>query len=257
MKKIVFTSGLPRTGSTLLSAILSQNPKFHAPSTSSVCHVFDAIFNIINVPGNNKIVFEKNLYNIFRSIMDSYHEGEGVHFDHNRVWTGRTELIQELYPDFKMIVTVRDICWILDSLERISIKNPHNKPSYAPIRFSSNVYERCETYMEVLIWPVYYALKDLIFKNISNAIIVEYDVLVSDPEKVMRYIYNHIEEPYFQHDFNNIENVEYYDYFGNDVNMPDMHKVKKQIYKEERKIIIPQDIIDKYSGMEIWKNLKS
>ncbi len=36
MKKIYFLSGLPRSGSTVLAAILSQNPSIHATSTSNL-----------------------------------------------------------------------------------------------------------------------------------------------------------------------------------------------------------------------------
>jgi sulfotransferase len=35
---IHFISGLPRSGSTLLSAILRQNPRFHAGMTGPVGH---------------------------------------------------------------------------------------------------------------------------------------------------------------------------------------------------------------------------
>ena len=37
-----FISGLPRSGSTLLAAILRQNTRFHAAMTSPVGHVFNA-----------------------------------------------------------------------------------------------------------------------------------------------------------------------------------------------------------------------
>ncbi len=36
MKNIYFLSGLPRSGSTVLAAILSQNPNIHATSTSNL-----------------------------------------------------------------------------------------------------------------------------------------------------------------------------------------------------------------------------
>ncbi len=36
MKNIYFLSGLPRSGSTVLAAILSQNPSIHATSTSNL-----------------------------------------------------------------------------------------------------------------------------------------------------------------------------------------------------------------------------
>ena len=39
MKQYVFLSGLPRTGSTLLSAILSQNPEIQAEGNSALCQI--------------------------------------------------------------------------------------------------------------------------------------------------------------------------------------------------------------------------
>ena len=39
---IHFISGLPRAGSTLLAALLRQNPRFHAGMTSPVGAIFNA-----------------------------------------------------------------------------------------------------------------------------------------------------------------------------------------------------------------------
>jgi len=38
-KKFFFISGLPRTGSTLLSSILYQNPLIHAEGNSALCQL--------------------------------------------------------------------------------------------------------------------------------------------------------------------------------------------------------------------------
>jgi sulfotransferase len=38
-KRYIGLSGLPRTGSTLLSSILSQNPEIHAEGNSAVCQL--------------------------------------------------------------------------------------------------------------------------------------------------------------------------------------------------------------------------
>ena len=44
MQKVVhFISGLPRSGSTLLAAILRQNPRFHAGMSSPVASLFMAL----------------------------------------------------------------------------------------------------------------------------------------------------------------------------------------------------------------------
>ena len=39
MQQFVCLSGLPRSGSTLLSALLSQNPTIHAEGNSAVCQL--------------------------------------------------------------------------------------------------------------------------------------------------------------------------------------------------------------------------
>ena len=43
MSKYHFISGLPRSGSTLLAAILRQNPRFHAGMTSPVGSLFSGM----------------------------------------------------------------------------------------------------------------------------------------------------------------------------------------------------------------------
>ena len=43
MQHFHFISGLPRSGSTLLSAILLQNPRFHAGMTSPVGALFSGV----------------------------------------------------------------------------------------------------------------------------------------------------------------------------------------------------------------------
>jgi sulfotransferase len=46
---IHFISGLPRSGSTLLSAILRQNPRFHAGMTGPVGSLVDANLRVMSM----------------------------------------------------------------------------------------------------------------------------------------------------------------------------------------------------------------
>ncbi len=43
MPRLHFISGLPRSGSTLLAAILRQNPRFHASISSPMGMIFSAM----------------------------------------------------------------------------------------------------------------------------------------------------------------------------------------------------------------------
>jgi len=46
--KVHFISGLPRSGSTLLAALLRQNPRFHAAMTSPVGGLVDRMLEAIS-----------------------------------------------------------------------------------------------------------------------------------------------------------------------------------------------------------------
>lgn len=257
MKKIVFTSGLPRSGSTLLSAILNQNPRFEAHSSVPIRQIFDSTIDVINGVGNDGTLFtDEKINSIFRSILENYHhtEGKEVYFNHNRHWTGRTHLLKRLYPNYKMIVLVRDIGWILDSFEVLSQKNIYHKPIYSSAAANSNIYTRCNENIN-LITPFYDSLCEMIHLNPSNCMILDYEALTKTPEIALKTIYEHIEEPYFNHDFNNVtfNNSS----FDKDINMPDIHTVKGKVEYCERKTVIPPEIWNRVSGMEIWKNIKS
>ena len=59
MKQYYFISGLPRSGSTLLSAILRQNPDFYADIASPVEAVTGCSIDIITSAESNLLVSEK------------------------------------------------------------------------------------------------------------------------------------------------------------------------------------------------------
>jgi hypothetical protein len=65
--KFHFISGLPRSGSTLLSAILRQNPRFHAGISSSLCPLFTSTMNVMAGEGHALIGKERR-ENVLRGL---------------------------------------------------------------------------------------------------------------------------------------------------------------------------------------------
>jgi sulfotransferase len=53
MKEYYFISGLPRSGSTLLSGILKQNPKFYADIASPVSGIISSTIDSLTLGENN------------------------------------------------------------------------------------------------------------------------------------------------------------------------------------------------------------
>src|SRR6185437_14498125 len=116
--KAHFISGLPRSGSTLLSALLKQNPRFHAAVTSPMARFFVVAMNQMSGASEYAVFFsDKRRQAILMGIFEGYYVGlppDVIVFDTNRTWTARTSLLGALYPDSRVICCVRDIGWIID-----------------------------------------------------------------------------------------------------------------------------------------------
>ena len=122
-----FIAGLPRSGSTLLSAILRQNPRFHAGMTGPVGSMIDALLRNMSM-SNEFSVFTTDAQReaLLRSVFATFYADIPDHhvvFDSNRMWCARLPLISSLFPQARVVCCVRDIPWILDSIERLIRKN--------------------------------------------------------------------------------------------------------------------------------------
>lgn len=258
MKEFFFISGLPRSGSTLLSAILRQNPEFYADISSPVQNLVMSTINVITGSESNHLIDENRRRQLLRSLFNSYYDNvePSTVFDTSRVWTSKTPLLKELYPKTKIICCVRDLPWILDSFERISAKNSLYNTSLTDGEANQTVTTRCDALMDVrkegqVVKP-YYFLEEGLLMNPDMIMLVEYESLCKKPESVMREIYEFINKPYYDHDFKNVEyENEVYD---NSLNMKSLHTVRKEVSWKERTSILPKSIWEKYAGKEFWRS---
>src|ERR1700679_2439893 len=124
---IHFISGLPRSGSTLLAALLLQNPALHAGITSAVGSLVGTMLREVS-QGNEAAVMidDAQRQALLRGLFDSYYHA--IHpsrtvFDTNRAWTIRLPILAALFPKARMICCVRDLPWVLDSIERLLRQN--------------------------------------------------------------------------------------------------------------------------------------
>jgi sulfotransferase len=261
MRKYNFISGLPRSGTTLLSAILKQNPRFTAGISDVIQGYATAIIDSTNtsVGIDTTITIEKRK-EIIRNIFDTfYNESNEVCFNTNRGWSGSTSLLKDLYPDFKMIICVREIPWILDSFEQLNAKNPYTVKALYHHQPNLSVYERTNMLMGNLPnFTGYVAgplanVKQSLFCNERDQICyVEYDDLVKNPLIVMKKIYNFLGESWFEHDFNNVEDS--YDEFDVGVKIEGLHKVRNRVEFKQRRPILPNDLWHQYSSSTFWKD---
>ena len=108
MKSYYFISGLPRSGSTLLSGILRQNPDFHADISSPVNALTENAISVITHSESNFSISENQRKDLLFGIFEGYykHIDKPVVFDTSRGWTKKTSLLKNLFPDTKILCTV-------------------------------------------------------------------------------------------------------------------------------------------------------
>jgi len=257
MKKYHFIGGLPRSGTTLLSTILKQNPRFEASISGPLARFTRAIIQESSSQGGYR--FEcppEKRKKLINGLFENYYDdpSKEVAFNTNRGWGLLLPTVKDLYPDAKLILCVRDIGWVLDSFETLYRKNPYSFTSMFSVDENVNVYTRCETLMNPgrTLGFAYNAVKQAITsEHKSSIMIIEYDKLAKNPEFMMKTLYNFIGEPYFDHDFDSVGAS--YDEFDEDVQLPGLHTTRKKVSFIQRDTVIPPDIWNQVRGMEVWR----
>ncbi|MEO9001804.1 MAG: sulfotransferase, partial [Rhodanobacter sp.] len=128
VRKFHFISGLPRSGSTLLAAILNQNPRFRAGMTSPLADIMGMV--MAEASSKNDFSFDvsdEQRVAMLRGLVENFyaeHAGAGVVFDTSRLWCSRMPLLGTLFPTAKVIACVRPLPWVLDSMERLVRNQP-------------------------------------------------------------------------------------------------------------------------------------
>lgn len=257
MSQHYFISGLPRSGTTLLSAILNQNPKFQASISGPLARFARAVIEQSSAQGGYRYQCdEAKRKKIITGMFDNYYDDptKEVFFDTNRGWNLLLPLLKDIYPYTKVICCVRDIKWILDSFEQLVRKNPYSVTPMFTTEENVNVYTRCQTLLreDKTLGFAYNALKHAITSAERNMImLVEYEQLCKQPEKTLKSIYKFIGQDYYNHDFNDVESS--HDEFDQDVNLKGLHTTRKKVEWIERPTILPPDIINHVANMEVWR----
>lgn len=256
-RRFHFISGLPRSGSTLLAAILRQNPRFHAAMSSPVAGLVTSLLGDMSERNEYSVFLddEKRRRIINGAICGYYSDrDEDVIFDTNRSWCAKMGVIHQLFPQARVIACVRDITWIIDSIERLIQKNSFQPSSLFSYRPDGTVYTRAEalTAHDGMVGYAYNALKEAFYgDHASKLMLLQYETLANDPVKAMSAVYSFIGEPSFSHDFSNVE----YDAseFDRKAGTPGLHDVRTMVGFTPRKTVVPPDLVKRYEDGSFWR----
>ena len=258
-KKLIFMSSLPRSGSTLLGRILSQNSRIYSSPTSGLLEVLLNTRNNWTTFLEHRAVPHNGLERVMRSIVNAYYEdiNKPVILDKSRLHNAYIDLWEHILGEKpKIIVTIRDLPDIIASMEKLHRKTslvrqpPFEKEYYWQMQ---NMEGRAAvwTMPEQIIGVAYNRIVDAIVRHPECLHFVHYDKLTKYPEDVMRGIYRFLEEEQFEHDFDNVptENVE-----NDEINgYVDLHETRAKVEwrPSDARKIIGDALTEKYSHFNL------
>jgi sulfotransferase len=257
---IHFISGLPRSGSTLLAALLRQNPRFHAGMSGPVGAFYAALLGEMSARNEFAVFIDDRqrralLTSLFTAYYQDIHPRQLV-FDTNRAWCGKLASLAQLFPASRIICSVRHLSWIIDSIERLVQRNAFEPSKMFNFEPGGTVYARADAVAggSGFVGFAYNALKEAFYgEHAKRLVLVQYDSLTRQPKETLRALYDTLGETWFEHD---VDNVVYDDAaeFDARLGMPGLHEIARQVRPTERNTILPPDIFRRFEGDSFWRD---
>jgi len=215
--EFIALTGLPRTGSTLLSAILSQNPEIHSEGLSPVMRMVKGADEALKIEkghiiaGNKENAFIRTVHNIYKNYYSDINAK--FVFDKHRSWIipVHEDLIKRyIRKDPKLIIQMRDFGEIQESFRKLGVNKSEQEKEHG---VSKQWYDN---------------LIKLRSKNLPNHLWIDYNDLVEDAPKVIKSIYDFCDIPFFEnHYYENIQNPNKIN--DNVYNIDGLHDIRSSI----------------------------
>lgn len=246
-----FLSGIPRSGSTVLAAILNQNPQTHVSTTSGLVHALDGLANTWqNAPLlNDSDPERKKLEHAMRVVATSFHAQETtkpVVIDKSRGWPVPViirSMAQVLGRQPKIIATVRSVPDCAASFVRVA--KPDNLTAFI---------EKGELFTHL---KAAYQTLEAGYRAFPECFLfVEYEDLLANPKRELDRIHTFLDLPPFDYDLDHIdgssvkENDEFvHGYAG-------MHDIKPKLARQHNQSA--KDVLGyhyaKFCHPEFWRD---
>lgn len=264
MKKqtIFYQSSLPRAGSTLFQNIMGQNPEFYVTPTSGMIDLVLGARIGYNEnkesKAGDKELWKRGFYSFCREGINGYIKeitDKPYILDKSRAWGSYYNLLNNIFPNPKIIVLVRDLRAVFSSMEKKFRQNP----DYDDGLLNNATLQNITTERRVETWakthPIGYAVEKLkqtfLDKTADNFIFVRYEDLCTNPNAVFESVYNYLEIPYFQHNYDHIPQIT----IENDL----VHGIYGDHIIRNRLQMLPNDwndILGEHTSNLIYRNYK-
>ena len=254
-KKLFFLVALPRSGNTLFASIINQNPEIAATPNSITLEIMKDLFLLKETDVFQNYPDHRSLDNILDIVYDTYYKDwpQRIIIDRGPVMTpGNFALMQKYFKrPFKCIVLLRDLMDVLASYMQWYTENP----SAFPNKYNC---KNDEEKLSLIMNNEGAVAKDLeAIKNSYNypglCHYVKYDALVVQPKEEFEKIYQFLGEPYFNHRFENLQQVEVNGIKYDDTIVgKNMHNIRSVVRNVHNPYIekIPERIRQKYGHIK-------
>lgn len=233
IKRVFYNSSFPRSGSTLLQNVLGQNPDIFPSATSGMFTMLLETRRIFT----HQILFQaqnqKELLPGFEAFLKgglySYYGGltdKPYAIDKFRGWVSEYDFLNSFDKKPKVVCMVRDARSIFTSFEKKYRQNPlkdHEITDYYYPTGNSTI-TRIQTLMgaPVMSLPMDGLWQMILQKQDTNIHFIKYEELCKFPMETMEELYQYLEIPYYEHNFDVInqithENDQLYPSFGDHI----------------------------------------
>jgi sulfotransferase len=178
-----------------------------------------------------------------------------VIFDTSRAWCGRIPAIARLFPDAKVIACVRELPWVIDSIERLVQRNVFSPSSIFNYNPGGTVYTRANGVVapDGMVGGPFDLLKQACYgSHTDRLLLLQYETMTTDPAKAMHAIYEFLGEPVFDHNFDNVD----YDVteFDDRAGTPGLHTVHGKVEAKPRATLLPPDLFNRFIHDAFWRD---
>ena len=272
-KTYYFMAGLPRSGSSLLSALLNQHPDIYSSPNSPVVGLMMALENQLSTDemysANPKLEQAKET---IASPMYHYHSDieKPVIIDKNRSWMNRPHYIEEYFNiEPKILCPVRDIDEIFASFLDIVHRNPTISED-GTMNFIDQMLlrqglkhtdqNRCMIMGDIemgILGQSYEAMKQMIDNQQAHMIhFIEYNDLVNNTQETLDKVYKFLGVESFANTLSDVKSNEVLNDSGS-YGLADMHTIRSEIASRELnpKEILPEEVYKTVQNMEFWRSV--
>ena len=245
MEQFVCLSGLPRAGSTLLSAILSQNPLIHAEGNSAVCQLMWDIQQSCLTSSKEQLLAngreKTTMHDLISQIPHIYYKNitEKIVVDKCRSWTipaNISMLNNYIDKNYKIIILERSVTDIVKSFVKL-YKNNNSTDNIADME-AKLLTPHSEPIMRSIA-GINWAKKN---NQNNNFLFIKYEDLINNTEETIKKIYNFCGWTEFSHNFNDV--ICKYPEDDNIYGLKGMHEIHRKVVTIKNEVVLSKKTLE-------------